>query len=280
MDSLIGDLLDVRHLAADRSARPSNSQRWWTRAARSYRRRAAHRAHTCRPTCTGSGPPAAHGRCSRTCSPTRRATLQTPPPSGSPDRQGPWLPCDRAGASRRASRPTFSKYTAAGDRRHRRRAGSDLQGPSRPRAASGPRAAASASARRSPSRSHVAEAGSAGAGPQSRRGRSTGRGAASWWATTTRRPALVLTRWQRPATPRWSPATTELSRIFRAEKPRLVLLDLMLPRTDRRRADADRSGARRVPVIAHSGCAADHPAGVEAGRDDFSWSSVWTELTA
>ena len=107
----------------------------------------------------------------------------------------------------------FRKYTTAGDRKGGLGSGLGLaickglveaQG-----GASGPRAAASASARASPSRSRWPRR-PATVPPRpapARRATPRTRCPSSWSTTTRRRCAISATRWRRRATPRWSPAT-------------------------------------------------------------------------
>ena len=141
--------------------------------------------------------------------------------------------------------------------------------------ASGPRAAASASARASPSRSRWPRRPAPGpprtaparlATPRTR--------GPSWWSTTTRRRcAMSATRWRRQATPRWSLATPGAAAPRPNRKPRLVLLELM--RTVPELAD--------LPVIFISGYGRDETIAraLEAGADDYVVKPFSpTELTA
>ena len=106
----------------------------------------------------------------------------------------------------------------------------------------------------------------------------------SWWSTTTRRRcAISATRWRRRATPRWSPATPGRSRLIRAEKPRLVLLDLMLPGTDGIELMQTVPELSDLPVIFISGYGRDETIAraLEAGAEDYVVKPFSpTELTA
>ena len=144
----------------------------------------------------------------------------------------------------------FRKYTTAGDRKGGLGSGLGLaickglveaQGGG----ASGPRAAASASARASPSRSR--------------------------WP---RRPATV---------PLVTGDPGELARLIRAEKPQLVLLDLMLPGTDGVELMQTVPELSDLPVIFISGYGRDETIAraLEAGADDYVVKPFSpTELTA
>ena len=107
----------------------------------------------------------------------------------------------------------------------------------------------------------------------------------SWWSTTTRRRcAISATRWRRRATPRWSPATPgAVARLIRAEKPRLVLLDLMLPGTDGIELMQTVPELSDLPVIFISGYGRDETIAraLEAGAEDYVVKPFSpTELTA
>ena len=178
-----------------------------------------------------------------------------------------------------ASRPTGSRISsgsapappeAPGSGSRSRRASSRHTA-----AVSGPRAEGRARARASPSRSRRPETPPRRPRPAAGRARPGGGGrrrASSWWTTTRRRCATYGKSSPMRATRRSCTGDPDgLAGLIRAEKPRLVLLDLMLPGTDGIELMKQVPQLADLPVIFISGYGRDETIAraFESGAADY-----------